>query len=304
MRRWVSIGLAIPVSLLLFGVMAASARQRSTGFTVDDADRATDCSQTHFNFDDYETVRGEKRLTIPKPEAPLLVVRAAKNGGIRVVGWSGNEYSVTACTAAAGEDRDSAQKALDQIALSFHSGRLSVDGPGDERWTAYLIIRAPRDSAMDLEAFNGPISLREYSGKIKVRSTNGPIAFKRCSGDIEAYAKNGPIDLSGDGGNFRLQTENGPISVELNDTHWKNGALDAHSENGPLSLKLPRGYQSGIRMETSWHSPMRCEAAGCDEAQKTWDDEHRFLVFGKLSPVVRLSTINGPVSVESGGGEL
>ncbi len=295
--------LSLTVSVLFLSVAIVSAKHHSSSLTTRDDDEAGGCSQIHLNFDDRETVRSEQHLTIPSSQGQTLSVTAAENGGIRVIGGDGSEYDVAVCKVAAGDDRESAQGRLASISASVRNNELSVSGPGGGDWTAYLIIRAPRNAAMVLAAHNGPISLRNLSGAVKARSINGPIALKECSGDIQATTTNGPISLSGSGGKLRLKTENGPISVDLSGSQWKEDGLEARTENGPLSLKVPAGYGSGVRVEASGHSPMRCSAAVCGQAQRSWDDEHRFIVLGSSSPAVRMSTVNGPVSVESSGEE-
>ena len=99
-------------------------------------------------------------------------------------------------------------------------------------------------------------------------------------------------------GNLYLRAQNGPISVELTGTQWQ-GSLDVHGTNGPLELDLPEGYRSGVRVESRGYSPFSCSAAACAAARKDWDDRNRSVQFGSAPPVVRLSTVNGPVSIGS-----
>ncbi|MGO9272820.1 MAG: hypothetical protein ACLQOO_21715 [Terriglobia bacterium] len=296
--------LSLTVSVLFFSAATVSAKHHSSGLTNSDDDGTAGCSQVQMNFDDRETVRSEQHLTIPSSAEQTLSIRAAENGGIRVIGGAGSEYDVTVCKAAAGDDRDSAQGRLAAISAAVRNNELSVSGPGGSDWNAYLIVRAPRNAAMDVAANNGPISLRNLGGAVKAHSVNGPISLKECSGDIQASTENGPISLSGSGGKLRLETQNGPISVDLSGSQWKEDGLEARTENGPLSLKVPAGYAPGVRVEASGHSPMRCSAAVCGQAQRTWDDEHRFIELGSPSPAVRMSTVNGPVSVESSGEDV
>ena len=100
-------------------------------------------------------------------------------------------------------------------------------------------------------------------------------------------------------GNLYLRAQNGPISVELTGTQWQGGSLDAHGTNGPLSLRLREGYRSGVRVESRGYSPFSCSAAACAAARKDWDDRNRSVEFGSAPLVVRLSTVNGPVSIGS-----
>jgi hypothetical protein len=55
-----------------------------------------------------------------------------------------------------------------------------------------------------------------------------------------------------------------------------------------------------VLVEASGYSPMSCEAAVCADAQRTWDNRTRRIQFGGEPVLVRLSTVNGPVSVGSG----
>ncbi len=144
---------------------------------------------------------------------------------------------------------------------------------------------------------NGPISLYDVDGKLTARAHNGPISLKNFSGDAEITAVNGPISLDGSSGSVRIHTENGPISVALEGKTWSGTGLSADAKNGPLTLMVPSGYQSSFVVESTNHAPVSCEASICDNARKTWDDEHRRIEYGNAPAMIRLSTVNGPVSV-------
>jgi DUF4097 and DUF4098 domain-containing protein YvlB len=147
---------------------------------------------------------------------------------------------------------------------------------------------------------NGPIGLQDCSGVLDAHAVNGPISLEGCSGSGEARAVNGPIGFNGNRGTYRLDTENGPISVELQGERWEDGNLSARADNGPLSLKLSENYRSGVVVEARGHGPVTCPSSICRAARRTFDDddEGRRIEFGDSNPVVRLSTRNGPVSVE------
>lgn len=294
--------LSLSVSVLLIGAVILFASHPSTSLASSDDEATAGCGDLHLNFDEQETARSEQHLTIPSSAGPLSV-HAAENGGIQVMGGNQSQFEVTVCKAAAADDRPTAQGRLAAISASVQGGQLSVSGPGGGSWTAYLIVRAPRNAAMELAAHNGPISLRSLSGAVKAHSVNGPISLRECAGDIQATTENGPISLRGGGGKLKLETQNGPISVDLSRSQWQENGLEARTENGPLSLRVPGDYDAGVRVESAGHSPMRCSGAVCGQAQRTWDDEHRLIEFGSSSPAVRMSTVNGPVSVQSSGTE-
>ncbi len=283
----------------------AVARDYSLTLSTDDARVLRDCSQVAIRFgdrgDDLATVRDEQRFTIPKSSVPSLRIRLPGAGGMMVQGWQKDEYSITVCKTAAARQEARARETLEGISSSFSDGQLSVRGPTTEErnWVVYLIVQTPEGATADLETENGEISLREFSGTLRARAENGPVTVGRCSGEIEARTENGPISVVGGRGRLRVSAQNGPISVELASRRWQGAGLVARTENGPLRLRIPPGYRSGITVEATGSSPFSCKASECKQARKTWDEEVRRIEFGEAGPVVRLSTVNGPVSIES-----
>lgn len=284
------------VSITLFAIQA-SARSRH-GFNVSTGDGPiTSCNQIEITAEGSQVARSEDHLKFPATSSTVHA-EASQNGGVYVYGWDNPEFSVLNCKAAAASDGESAQSRLEQIKLSFDNGQLGVRGPEDGDWISYLIIHAPRNSAMALRAVNGGISLEDLTGKLNVDGTNGPLSIKNCSGQVDADITNGPISYFGHGGNVHLRAQNGPIDVNLAGTSWENGELEAHSTNGPLDLRIPKSFRSGVLVETRGYSPFSCSDA-CTGAHKDFDDENKSVQFGTGNPVVRLSTVNGPVSIGS-----
>jgi hypothetical protein len=76
-------------------------------------------------------------------------------------------------------------------------------------------------------------------------------------------------------------------------------------------VKIPRGYNSGVVVESSGRAPFSCRAEGCDQwraqMRRTNDDDdddrgyhgrsHR-VELGAGRADVRLSTVNGPVTIK------
>lgn len=312
MRPTVDFRLIFGSVLILVGLSAAPAAPRHrSARNADDHWRhsmnisgghkqpANDCSDLRIRFDDEDAVVRSETRTLSKAEAPVLKVHPHMNGGTQVVGWDNANYSVTACKAVApGND---AESMLSQIGMTIENGTVSTHGPsGDHDWTVYLLIRAPKSAAMELETMNGPISLYDVNGKLTAHANNGPISLHNVSGDADITAQNGPISMEGSSGNIRIKTQNGPISVNLDGTSWNGAGLSADAQNGPVTLRVPSGFQSSFVVESTNHAPMSCHASICGSARKTWDDEHRRIEFGSSPAVVHLSTVNGPVSVEDG----
>jgi hypothetical protein len=285
-------------ALLALGFTSARANRHHHSVNISDWHRhpANDCSDLRIRFDDQDAVVRSEERTLTKAEAAVLQVHPHTNGGVQVVGWDRETYSVTACKAAAASG--DAERVLSQITMSIENGKVSTKGPGDDdEWTVYLLIRTPKSSTLDMETMNGPVSFYEVDGKLTARTHNGPISLKNFSGEAEITAVNGPISLDGSKGNVRIHTENGPITVELAGNSWSGAGLTADAKNGPLTLMVPSGYQSSFVVESTNYAPVSCKASICDNARKTWDDEHRRIEFGSAPAMIRLSTVNGPVSV-------
>jgi len=291
--------------LLAAAIIPSTARAHSTSVSVTtDDDRALEsCDGIKVRFGDHHDpmpmARAEERLTVARSSTSPLRIHLSGAGGMRIQGWNRDEYAVRICKAAGARSLLSAQKALRGISVSLEKGRILASGPEEGSWLVYLIIQAPRNADLDLETENGEIGLDDVSGRVRARSGNGPIALKRCSREISATTENGPISVTGGSGDHRLRTENGPISVDLAGESWQGGGLEARTENGPLDLKLPGNYRSAIRVEATGNSPMECKAKECRTARKSWDEDSRWVEFGSGPPAVRLSTVNGPVSIKS-----
>jgi hypothetical protein len=295
MRRTFALAIFTFFSFAFLSTQAfAGHDHRGLSVNIDDDQPVTSCDQLHVRADDREVARAEDRLTLP-PTSSTVRMEASQNGGIYVYGWERQEFGILNCKVALSDDRVTAERKLQDIKMSFDSGQLTVRGPDDGDWTSYLIVHAPRSSALSLKGTNGPISVSDLTGKVELRNTNGPLSIGNSSGEINADIVNGPISYAGKGGDVHLHAENGPIAVKLAGTSWNGKGLDAESTNGPLSLKMPNNYVSGILVQTRGYSPFSC--SGCEGAHKDFDDSNKSVQFGTGSPVVRLSTVNGPVSI-------
>lgn len=289
--------------ILLWSVVALTAwphgkSRRSAKFVLSASgdEQANRCSDLHVTFSHREAVVGAEERTITKAEAPTLRVTAESNGGVQVNGWDNDSYLVTLCKAA--DEGDDAQSILSEIHLTFHDGELGVSGPGSQnRWSAHLLIRSPKTATLDLSLKNGPVSLHHVDGQLKVRSQNGPVTVSSCSGQLDLSSQNGPLTLENNSGKQTVHAQNGPVTVALSGDSWNGDGLEAHATNGPITLRIPSGYRTGVILESEGHSPFECNSSVCSEGRRTWDEDHKRIEFGSGPTLVRVSTVNGPVSV-------
>jgi DUF4097 and DUF4098 domain-containing protein YvlB len=294
MRRALQLSLLGVFSVLTHSAYAYDGHHSGLSVSTDDRE-VTSCDQLEIRAGNREIARSEERLSLPQTSS-VVRVEAAENGGMYVYGWDRQDFGVLNCKAAASDERTTAEYKLQQIKTSSEGGHLTVSGPEDGDWTSYLIIHAPRSSSLSLTGMNGPISISDLSGKVEVHNTNGPFAIKNSAGEITAEVVNGPIAYAGNGGDVHLHAQNGPIAVKLIGTSWRGKGLEAESMNGPMSLKLQNNYTSGVLVQTRGYSPFDC--SGCEGARKDFDGHNKSVQFGSGTPLVRLSTVNGPVSIK------
>jgi len=257
-----------------------------------DGDR---CVGRNFHFDGDDDAYVEEQVI----EAGSLrsLKASVSHAPITVVGGTGSGYTIRVCKAAA------RQSDLANIRASVVGGELKVDGPDGRRWTATYHITVPRGGSVDVDATNGPIAIRDVDGTVDAHAQNGPLSLRNVRGNVNAETNNGPISISGSSGTMKVRASNGPLSVDLDGNAW-NGDLDAATKNGPLTVRIPRNYGSSVIVETNGRGPIACKAEGCNNNRGSWDDEDgrwnapRKLEFGRGVANVRISTVNGPVTIK------
>lgn len=290
MRQNWRLGTALCLGVLASGLPAAASQNISVNTRGEPLER---CDQLDITYDSQPAARGEQQLSVTLADAPALTVSPPENGGVHVIGWDRAEYAITACKAA------QTAAAVDRVDVSVRRGVVSASGPSGGRWVVYLIVKAPARADLSLETTNGPISVAGMSGAVHARTTNGPIGLKDSGGRIDARAQNGPVSFAGRGGEVSLTAVNGPINVELDGDRWHDGSLVARAENGPVHVRIADNYRSGVRVESSEHSPWSCKGGACSAGRKEWDGGSRWVELGTGPTTVRISTGNGPVAITS-----
>jgi len=287
---------ALPALVAALVLSLPAAAERTV--TIDGGD-GSGCSSVNLHFGDRITARGEETMSVSRREAKGLVLAGSRNGGVTVRGADVGEFKVTACTAAAGDDDASARAVLSHVVLRSSGSRVVIEGPDGDRWTGFLLVTAPRDADFSVESSNGPVSLTGLAGTLSVKAANGPVSLSSLTGSVDVEAANGPVSLKGSSGDMKIRAVNGPLTIALAGTRWEGKGLEADAKNGPLTLRLPDDYTSAVRVEASAHSPLSCRAAACERARREDGSRSRLLELGGSDAVVRLSTVNGPVSIVS-----
>lgn len=277
--------LALALTLALTATSALAA-----GRNVYTRNSAEECSPRNVRFGDEDSFV-KKEVIEPGNIRSLKV--SVKNAPVSVEGGAAS-YSIVVCKAA------ELASDLDLIRVTLDGNELVATGPDHKRWTVFYHLNVPRGANLDLSAKNGPLSIENVDGTVVARSHNGPLTLRNVEGNIDAETQNGPISISGGSGTMKVAASNGPLSVDLDGSSW-NGTLDASTRNGPLSVNVPSGYASGVLVEARGRGPIQCRADGCERFWRNHDDdrdEPRRIELGSGPVNVRLSTVNGPVTVK------
>ncbi len=290
---------AVLCSLWFSIAQAQTTRSRNRNLSVNFEGNADRCADLKVTSRGGEVAQANEAFTLTKSEAPILELASIDRGIYKVRGWDRPDYSVETCKIAVAEDRAAAEQTLRAISVTRSAGRFSATGPSnnDAQWQVYVIVHAPKDANIDLEAKNGPIDITGVSGTLKVRSTNGPVSLKDSSGTVDVNTQNGPISFGGGAGEVHLAAQNGPISLDLAGDMWNGSKLDARTVNGPVSVSMSDTFHSGVRLETSGHAPLLCAIDACRAAFTDATSSQRVLQLNGSQDTVRISTTNGPVSV-------
>ncbi|MFN2441283.1 MAG: hypothetical protein ABR517_01230 [Thermoanaerobaculia bacterium] len=272
-------------------MLIAAAGVSATEITVNASRTAGNCSDMSVTIDGQPAVMGEERLTIG---GNLLAVRLGDGQGfpLKVMGSNRSGYEVILCKGA----RDEA--ALSQIRLEQTGAEVRVAGPGHSDWSGHVLVLAPRNGELEIEASNGPVSISDLAGRLKATVANGPLSLKRVGGWVEVESSNGPVSFTGGSGEVSLVSKNGPLTINLEGSSWEGGELRTSAKNGPVTVKVPQGYASGLVVERGARTPFRCPASLCGERPAFFRDDQTRVEIGHAMPRVHVAAKNGPVTVK------
>lgn len=277
---------------------AQNRRTRRSASTNVSGDRpVSNCGDLNVTFDRQPAITEEAEMLLTGSQVSALRTQLSK-GGIYINGWDRSEYSVKTCKAVPSDDPNATNLLRNINTASNGNGTLTVSGPSDGEWEANLIIMVPRLSTMDIETRNGPLQVQDLAGNIRLNATNGPISLRNVGGIVRTTTTNGPISLVGASGDQHVEATNGPINVRLSGSRWDGPGLEVSTKNGPLSISVPDAYGSGIWIQAPDNSPLNCKLAACAGVARTLGSPNVIRI-GSGDPIVRLSTANGPLSIQA-----
>jgi len=292
---------------LTFCIWTANANERNRTVTMNDDSASDDCrDHLRVGSADYRTnVRDEETKTLPNQP---LTIAAEENGGIQVTTWDNPEFSLKLCKQIATDNESEGRKLLAETHMEINGSKISIHVPEDSDYSlgTVLLVKAPKNSNLNLSVHNGGVSLTSFTGTAEAHAENGGISFRRSSGKLTAEAENGGISIKDCGGDVNAKVENGGLSIALPE-HWEGKGLEAHARNGGLVVSVPKTFNGGLEVVASEHTSIICKNDACNAGERTWDNGHKLFRMGGANPQVRATTENGGIVIEERGrgrGEL
>jgi DUF4097 and DUF4098 domain-containing protein YvlB len=210
-----------------------------------------------------------------------ISVDPGENGAIAVEGWDSDSIEVHARIQTEGTTVDEAVALAREVRVVTSGTTIGVDGPDVTRrrsWSVSFVVYAPRRSDLKLDTYNGPIAVRDVSGRMILTAYNGPVSLDHVGGDV------------------RARTTNGPLEIELGGDRWEGGGgLDAETTNGPVSLAIPERYSARLEFGTV-NGPMTV-AFPLTVTIEGRVGKRIATTLGAGGALVRIVTTNGPVDI-------
>lgn len=270
-RSFASLAVIVVGTIIISVPSGAQQRDR-------DDDVRGGCSD-RWNGDDDQARHCEERESRLRAGG-AYVVDGRENGGVAVRGWEGDSVLLRAVvnTRAAS---DAAAAALAKEIRVVTDGTIHAEGPPTTRgssWWVTFELYVPRRSDLTVDTRNGPISVRDVSGRMQLRAVNGPLVLRRVGGDV------------------RGRTTNGPLVVTLDGARWEGAGLDAETSNGPVNISVPASYSAHLVAGTV-NGPMQIDLPITVQGRIGRRIETDL---GSGGAQIRAVTTNGPLVVSRG----
>ena len=206
----------------------------------------------------------------------------SENGVVEIAGSDESAVRLRARIRAWAGTRDEAQALARAVRIAVDGGRVRASGPDSGRgegWQVDFVGTVPRAYGLDIDAQNGPITVRDLSGTVRIEGSNGPLDLRGLSGSVHA------------------RTSNGPLTLEMTGTPLASGGIDVETSNGPLTVTLPRGIDARLEASTE-NGPISTNMDVPIRRDSRWSVSGEIdATLGGGGPQIRARTTNGPLTV-------
>lgn len=213
------------------------------------------------------------------------------NGGVRIAVWDQNEVKVDAVKKA--RQREELDEVKIEVVNTADSVRIKTNYPDREQsfndqgsrrrnsWaTVEYTLTIPRKAQLD-----------------SAELVNGSLDIEGAEGDVKAACVNGRIKATGLMGEVKLSTVNGGVEatiVRFDDTK----GVTLNSVNGTIVLIIPANASAQVKANTVHGAITNDFGLQVNDGEYVGHDLSGQI--GSGGPRVRLSNVNGPISIKRG----
>jgi hypothetical protein len=153
------------------------------------------------------------------------------SGSIEVEGWERNEVRVTG----------SYEEDVEEFIFDRDGREITIRIKAPERsWgqkdiSAYLVIRVPRESALDIGVVSSDIDVSGVRGEQELQSVSGDITTEGYESPISAGTVSGDVDVSGAGGSAKSEWDLSSVSGDIN-ARGLSGEVEAEVVSGDIEI--------------------------------------------------------------------
>lgn len=208
-----------------------------------------------------------------------LVVDGGLNGGISIQGWDKDEIQILAQVSVYTNKNGGSNEIAKEVSIKTGSIiKASVPSlKNQESVSVSYRIYVPNNIDLDLDAYNGGISIANIDGNISFETLNGGIVLNNLSGSVKG------------------ETSNGGIKVELTGFEWIGKGLDVETTNGGIALSIPKNYNALLKTGTvngslDFDFPMLVSGRF---------DKNLTTTLGNGGKTIRVVTTNGGVKIKN-----
>lgn len=148
------------------------------------------------------------------------------SGEINVIGWSGDDVSIT------GRIEDG----VEELSISSGGSRLSIEVELERRTrnngSAYLTIKVPTTASLEIETVSADISVDGVTGELELESVSGRVEISGETRSVEASSVSGNVIATSVTGSSELESVSGNVIVR-----HATGRLDAAVVSGDIEIE-------------------------------------------------------------------
>jgi DUF4097 and DUF4098 domain-containing protein YvlB len=225
----------------------------------------------------------------PCPEPAEVNIAPWVSGSVAV---SGETTDVISVEVVASQPHTNVDDLLDEVRVTFDSGKLSVRGPKlggllQRRRGLDLTIKAPAGSVCRAHTGSADVALVGQLGEVVVHTASGDVTSTAASGPVTLETASGDVVLDRADNDVRIATASGDVQVGRAD-----GALSVNSVSGDLSIGDVSG-QVGAQT-TSGDIAVR-DISGGRVTLSTTSGDMRVMVTPGIEVYLDLSSLSGGV---------